>query len=75
MKVHELINILRAHDPSLEVFCCSEDNIWSVTLSSFREATLLNVEKGDITEEGEYDPEEDGAILSKNESLIIDLDL
>jgi len=75
MLVHELINILKGHDPNLEIFICSEDNLWQINIGSFREATLHGTENGDVVELDDYDPAEDGAITETRESLLIDLDL
>jgi len=75
MKVHELINVLKSRDPELEVFACSDDDLWVISLPTFREASLYTTKGGDVVESDDYEPEKDGEILSQHNVLLLDLDL
>ena len=75
MKVGELMNVLRSYNPEYDFMICSEEDIWVVEQTAFREATLLHTSSSLIVEEQGYNPQEDGTIVSKHEALIIDLDI
>jgi hypothetical protein len=71
----EFVRLLASYDDNLQLFACSENNLWQVNTGCLRETTLQNTEGGDMVEENEYNSQTDGKIISQHEVLLLDLDL